>query len=157
MWTLLAAMVILTGFVGVVFPALPGLPLIWAGVALWAVGTHTTAAWICLGICAVIAAAGMVAQYVLPGRRMAERGVPRTTLLVGALLGVIGFFLIPVVGLLVGFVAGVFLTELARLGSTARAWPSTKHALAAVGWSMLIEFLAGLLVTAVWVGTLVLA
>jgi hypothetical protein len=49
----------------------------------------------------------------------------------------------------------VYLAELARLGR-ARAWPSARHALTAVGWSILIELAAGLLATAVWVGALVL-
>ena len=34
--------------------------------------------------------------------------------------------------------------------------PSARHALTAVGWSILIELAAGLLATAVWVGALVL-
>ena len=49
--------------------------------------------------------------------------------------------MIPVVGLLVGFVLGVYLAELRRVGSEA-AWPATRHALKAVGLSMLIELVA---------------
>ena len=32
------------------------------------------------------------------------------------MLGIVGFFVVPVVGLLLGFVLGVYLAELARLG-----------------------------------------
>jgi hypothetical protein len=62
----------------------------------------------------------------------------------------VGFFVIPVVGLVVGFVAGIYLSELARLGSAA-AWPATKAALRAVGLAVLIELAAGLVATAVFV------
>ena len=40
------------------------------------------------------------------------------------LLGVVGFFVVPVVGLFLGFVLGVYLAELRRVGAAA-AWPST--------------------------------
>jgi hypothetical protein len=72
-------------------------------------------------------------------------------------LGVVGFFVIPVVGLLIGFVLGIYLAELARLGGHEAAWPSTRRALAAVGWSIVIEMATGLLAAAVWVGALILA
>ena len=75
--------------------------------------------------------------------------VPWTSLTLGALLGIVGFFVIPVIGLPIGFVLGVYLTELARLGS-AQAWTSTRHALAAVGLSMLIEFISSLIAAAIW-------
>jgi hypothetical protein len=50
----------------------------------------------------------------------------------------------------------VFLAERVRLGSGDRAWVSTRHALSAVGWSIMIELGAGLLATAAWIVGLVL-
>jgi hypothetical protein len=61
---------------------------------------------------------------------------------------------IPVVGVLVGFPVGVYAAERVRLGP-AGAWPSTKEALRAVGVSILIELVAGVLATGVWVVGLV--
>ena len=46
----------------------------------------------------------------------------------GAVLGIIGFFVIPVMGLLIGFVLGVYLAELANRRDQRLAWTSTKHA-----------------------------
>jgi len=63
-----------------------------------------------------------------------------------------GFFVVPVVGLILGFVLGVYTAERVRLGSHATAWPSTMHALKAVGLSILIELAAGLLLAAAWLG-----
>ena len=51
---------------------------------------------------------------------------------------------------------GVWLAEAARL-DTARAWPSTKAAVGAVGLSILIELAAGLLATAVFIGGVLMA
>nr|WP_284290737.1 DUF456 family protein [Angustibacter aerolatus] len=50
-------------------------------------------------------------KYVLPGRRLKDAGVPWWTTLAGVALGVVGFFVVPVVGLLLGFVLGVYLAE----------------------------------------------
>jgi len=61
----------------------------------------------------------------------------------------VGFFVIPVVGLLVGFVLGVYLSELQRVGRRG-AWPATKAAVKAVGLSMLIELTAAMAAAAVW-------
>ena len=46
-------------------------------------------------------------------------------MLAGALLGIVGFFVIPVVGLVIGFVVGVYLAEWYRLRDVARAWRAT--------------------------------
>lgn len=155
--TLIAAVLIVVGIAGVLLPVLPGLALIVAGVAVWAVPRGDALGWSVLGLAAGIVVVGSIAKYLLPGRRMRDSGVPGRTIAAGALLGVIGFFVIPVLGLFLGFVLGVYLAELTRLGDRALAWPSTRHALLAVGVSILIELGAGLLATGVWIGGLVLA
>ena len=99
-------------------------------------------------------ATGLV-KFLVPNRRLKVAGIPGSTQWVGAALGVIGFFVIPVVGLFIGFVLGVYLAEYRRLGASA-AWPSTKHALRAVGTSILIELVAGVVATFVWVAGVVL-
>ncbi len=76
-------------------------------------------------------------------------------MVLGGVLGIVGFFVIPVVGLIVGFVLGVYLSELQRVGRSA-AWPATKHALIAAGLSVLIELAAALLAASAWVAGLAL-
>src|SRR3954452_22946172 len=144
----------LIGLAGVVVPFLPGLALVWGGVLLWAVLRHDGLGWTALAVATVLFAVGTVAKYLLPGRRLREAGVPGTTLVVGGILGVVGFFVIPIVGSVLGFVLGVYLAERVRAGAPA-AWPSTRRALAAVGWSMAIELTAGLLIVGTWVAAVV--
>lgn len=154
---MLAAVLVVVGIVGIVVPILPGLVLVVAGVAVWAVARADAVAWIVLGIVVAIVLVGSVVKYLVPGRRLRDSGVPGRTIALGAVLGVVGFFVIPVVGLFIGFVLGIYLAELARLGGHDVAWPSTRKALAAVGWSIVIEMATGLIAAAVWVGALVLA
>ncbi len=154
--TVIAAVLVVVGIVGIVLPVLPGLVLVVAGVAVWAVPRGDAVAWTVLGIVVAIVLIGSVVKYLVPGRALRDSGVPGRTIAAGAVLGVIGFFVIPVVGLFIGFVLGVYLAELARLGGGGAAWPSTRRALAAVGWSVVIEMATGLLAAAVWVGALVI-
>ena len=154
--TIAAGVLILVGLIGVLLPVLPGLLLVLAGIAVWALPRGDAVGWTVLGAATAIVVIGSVAKYLLPGQRLRDSGVPGRTLATGAVLGVVGFFAVPIVGLFVGFVLGVYLAELARLDDRSAAWPSTRRALTAVGWSILIELAAGLLAAAVWIGGLVL-
>lgn len=154
-YTLIAAGLVVVGLVGILLPVLPGPVLIVGGIAVWAVPRGDTVGWVVLGTALGVTALGAVAKYLVPGRRLRAAGVPWWSLAAGAVLGVIGFFVVPVIGLVLGFVAGVFLAERVRLGRTDAAWPSTRQALAAVGWSIMIELGAGLLATAAWIVGLV--
>jgi uncharacterized protein YqgC (DUF456 family) len=153
--TVVAGLLVLTGLVGILVPVLPGLVLVVGGIGLWAVPRNDAVGWTVLGAAVALAVAGSIVKYLLPGRRMRDAGVPSRTLVMGGVLGIVGFFAVPVVGLFLGFVLGVYLAEVGRVGR-ARAWPSARHTLGAVGWSVLIELAAGLLAAAIWVGALVL-
>jgi uncharacterized protein YqgC (DUF456 family) len=148
--TVISGLAIVAGVLGVLIPILPGLLLCWAGVLLWALLGHAGAGgWIAFTIATLIAIAGTVIKYLWPGKRLKNTGVPTSSLVLGGVLGAIGFFVVPVVGLILGFILGVWLAERSRLGP-GRAWPSTRQALAAVGLSMLIEFLAAVAIGVVW-------
>jgi uncharacterized protein YqgC (DUF456 family) len=153
---LLVGLAVLVGLVGIVVPVLPGSVLILAAVLVWALEAATTTGWVVFGAVAVLLVLGAVVKYAVPGRRLKAHGVPSRTLVAGGLLGIAGFFVIPVVGLLVGFVLGVYLSEVHRVGRDL-AWPSTRSALQAVGLSVLIELAAGLLAALAWLVGAVLA
>lgn len=146
----IAGLVILVGLVGVVVPVLPGLALVALALLGWALAVGGSTAWTVAGVGVLVLVAGALLKYLVAGRHLRARGVPNRTLLLGGLLGVVGFFVVPVVGLPLGFVLGVYLAELQRLGRD-EAWPATRHALAAVGLAVLIELGAGLLATGIWV------
>ena len=147
------AVAIAVGLVGILVPILPGSVLILAAVLVWAFEVGGSTAWAVFAVAAVLLVGGGVVKFVLPGRRLKEAGIPGSTQWTGAAFGIVGFFVVPVVGLFLGFVLGVYVAERRRVG--AAAWPSTKAALRAAGLSILIELAAGLLATMVWVGGVV--
>ncbi len=151
----LVALAIAVGLVGVIVPVLPGSLLVLGAILVWAWDLGTPTAWVVFAVATTFIAVGSIVKYVVPGRRLKDNDIPSSTLVLGGLLGVVGFFVIPVIGLLIGFVLGVYLAELQRVGGAA-AWPATKHALKAVGLSILIELAASLFAAATWVVGLVI-
>lgn len=147
---LLAALVIAVGLIGIVVPILPGVILIFGAILVWAFAEGGVAAWAVFAAATVFLLISGIVKYTWPGKNLKDAGVPNRSLLLGGLLAIAGFFLIPLIGIFVGFVAGVYLSELQRLGSHDKAWPSTVHALKAAGLSILIELLGALVASGIW-------
>lgn len=146
----LVALAIAVGLAGILVPVLPGSVLILGGILVWALDVGGATAWAVFATATVILVVGGVVKYLVPNRRLKSVGVPSSTQWVGAAVGIVGFFVVPVIGLFVGFVIGVYAAERHRVGKD--AWPSTKASLRAVGLSILIELVAGVAATLVWVG-----
>lgn len=147
---ILVAVAIAVGIAGIIVPVLPGTILVLGATLVWALEIGTSTGWVVFALCATLLVVGSVVKYLVPGRRLKASGVPHRTLLVGAVLAFVGFFVVPVVGMFIGFVLGVYLAERARVGGS-EAWPSTVHALRAVGVSILIELVAAFLAAVAWV------
>ncbi len=145
------AILIIVGIVGIVVPVVPGLLLAVLGVLLWASETGGSTAWTVFGLCVAIYLAGVVVQLLVPGKRLRAQGVTTWTLLLAVLLGIVGMFVIPVIGFVIGFVGGIFLVEQGRSRNRAQAWARTKNAVGAVMTSMGIELIAGLLIAVTFV------
>ena len=153
----LVALAVAVGLAGILVPFLPGSLLVWAAIAVWAYLVGTTTSWVTLGVVSAVLGAGIAVKYLWPARRMRAADIGGPTLVVGAVAAVIGFFAIPVAGLLIGFVLGVYLAELAQRRDQRRAWSSTKHAVKGVALSVGVELSAALLATAAWVVGVVLS
>lgn len=148
--TFLVALAIAVGLVGILVPLLPGMLLVYGAILVWAVIEHTVASWVTLGIVTVVVGATTVVKYLWPARRMRRAEVPKSTLLAGGLLGIVGFFVVPVFGLVLGFILGVYLAELVRRQDLRRAWSSTVLAVKGVALSMGVEFAGALAAAVIW-------
>ena len=152
---ILVAVAIAVGVAGIIVPVLPGTVLVLGAILVWALVVGTTTAWLVFAFAATFLVLGTVVKYLVPGRQLKSSGVPSRTLVAGGVLAFVGFFVVPVVGMLLGFVLGDVHAERARVGA-AGAWPSTRAALRAVGVSILIELTAAFLAVATWVVGVVL-
>jgi uncharacterized protein YqgC (DUF456 family) len=153
----LVALGIAVGLVGILVPLLPGSILVFAAIAVWAFVERTTVGWVTFGVATAILAAALLVKYLWPARRMKNADVGTWSLLAGGVLGIVGFFVVPVVGLVLGFVLGVYLAELAGRRDQRLAWASTVHAIKGVVLSVGVELVGALLATIVWVAGVLLS
>ena len=125
LWYVLAAVLIVVGVIGTVVPALPGVPLVFAGmlVAAWADGFQHAGLWtlIGLGVLTLIAVAvdffaGLAGAKRVGASRLALIGAAVGTL-VGIFFGIPGLLLGPFLGALIGeLFAGATLRRATGVG-----------------------------------------
>ena len=147
---LVIALLILVGLVGAVVQVIPGGLVVAGAVAVWGVVVGEAVGWTLVAAAVVLALVGLVLKYLLAGRYLQRRCVPNRSLVVGAVAGIVGFFVIPVVGLFVGFIGGTYVSELQRLRDESAARVATVHALKATGISILVELTGALLTAGLW-------
>jgi uncharacterized protein len=147
------AVVMALGLAGTVVPLVPGLILIWAAALGYGflVG-FGTAGLIGMTLITALLVVGTTAKYVLARRGAGATGAPRSTITAAALLGLVGFFVVPVVGFPLGAAIGIFIAERHRLGDSSAAWASTKRVLAGFGRGALVEMGAGVCMIVCWAG-----
>lgn len=153
---LFVGLVIVVGLVGAVIQVYPGLLLVGGAIAVWGLVTGGTLGWTMVAVALSIIVAGMFVKFLIAGRYLGREGVPNRSILIGGLFGIVGFFVIPVIGLFVGFVGGIFLAEWQRLQQPQAAKDATIVALKATGISILVELAAALLLTMAWIVALIL-
>jgi hypothetical protein len=153
---LLVVVALVVAAAGIIVPVLPGTFLALGALLVWAILTGGPIAWGSFAVMALVIGAGQVLKYLLPHKSLTTAGVPGRSILVGGVAAIVGFFLIPVVGLIVGFIGGLYVAEHVRLRDWTLAKQSTWAAMKATGFSILIELGALMVAAAVWAGALVL-
>ena len=110
LYYLLAGALVLAGLAGTVLPALPGLPLMFAGMLLaaWAGGFQEVGGWM-LGLLAVLTVLSLAVDFAATALGAQRVGASRLALIgavigtfAGLMFGIIGVFVGPFLGALVG-------------------------------------------------------
>lgn len=148
--TIVAGVLLAVAALGTVYPVLPGSPLAIATVLAWAWVLGSTASWAAGLTAAAIAAAGWSASAVFTGRELKQQQVPKRSIAVAVLAAIVGMFLIPVVGLFVGFGLGLLVSEIVRRRELGAALRSSAATLRATGLGILVEFALVCLAASVW-------
>ncbi|KUG60296.1 DUF456 domain-containing protein [Nesterenkonia jeotgali] len=155
--TVLVGLLLVLGALGVVLPILPGSLLIIITLIVWAVLLGGPVVWTAALLGVVLAVIGWGSSTVLTGRSLHRQQIPRGPILIAIGTGLIGIFVLPPLGLFIGFAAGLFCAEFVRRDRDFRAaGTASLYALRAVGLGILLEFLlAGLAISAFLIGSLV--
>ncbi|WP_232549391.1 DUF456 domain-containing protein [Propioniciclava soli] len=153
----IAVVLTVVGVCGIVVPVLPGSITALAGLLVWALfGGAGTTGWVVFAVGTLLLAAGASAQLLITGRRLRQRAIPNRSVAVGLVCGVVGLFVIPFVGLPVGFVVGLLAMEWARVRELRTALSTSWAALTSVGLGMVVELACALAAaTTLLVGILV--
>jgi hypothetical protein len=149
---LLVSLVMAVGVVGTVVPLVPGLGLVAAAAVGYGLATGFGADGIvATTVIVALGLAGTAAGVLVPGRAAGRTGATRSSLALGALGAVVGFFVVPVVGLPLGGALGIYVGERLRSGEGAVAWRTTRATLLAFGLASLLQLLAGIAMVLTWV------
>jgi len=148
--TVLAGLLLAVAAIGTVYPVLPGSPLAIVTLLAWAWVMGSQAAWVAAAVGVVITAAGWSASAALTGRELKRQRIPKRSIAVAMVAAVIGMFAIPVVGLFVGFAAGLLVSEYVRRRDLHVALASSVQTIKATGIGILAEFALVCLAGSVW-------
>lgn len=134
LWIVAAALIII-GLAGTIIPALPGIPMIFAGawVAAW-IGHFEHIGWVTLTLLAILTVLGLVVDWVAQTMGAKKAGASKYGLagtvvgtVIGMFMGIVGIFLMPLVG---AFVGEIIARRDVRVATN-------------VGWATWIGMLAG--------------
>src|SRR5688572_8235765 len=140
------------GIAGTILPIVPGLALVAGAALVYGLSAgFGSAGGVAFGVIVALGVAGTVAGLWLPHRAAGAAGATRSSLLLGVVGAIAGCFLIPLIGLPVGGVAGIYLGERLRTQDARLAWVTTKATLKGFGVAALVQLAAGLLMAATWV------
>src|SRR5665647_3150127 len=109
--TVVAGVLLAVAVFGTVYPLLPGSPVALVTLIAWGWVLGSAASWTAAGIGALLVCVGWSASALLTGRKLKREKIPRRSILVAVLAGIVGMFVIPLFGLLIGFAAGLFVSE----------------------------------------------
>jgi uncharacterized protein YqgC (DUF456 family) len=152
-WLALGIVLVAAGLAGLILPALPGMPLVFAGaVAIAAADGFTRVGYVSLAVLAVLAAAGMVLDH-LAGVLGARRFGASRWGIIGSLAGLVVGLPFGLVGIVFGPALGALALEFARDRELRRA--------ARAGTGVLVGFVLGTIgkyaIASVMIGLLALA
>jgi uncharacterized protein YqgC (DUF456 family) len=139
------------GLFGTIVPVVPGLALSLAAMVLYGVvsgfGSYGLVA---VAVGAALFAFGTFLGVRIPQKHAAATGLRRSDQALALVLGVIGFFVIPVVGFPVGFVLGVFLAQYRRSRDFEVAKDATVVTLKALLKASAAQFACGCAMFTTW-------
>ncbi|MGO0123292.1 DUF456 domain-containing protein [Desulfothermobacter acidiphilus] len=146
---IVAVLFFLAGLVGILFPVLPGVPLVFLGILAFGLltGWHNFTWYFCLAQAVFVAAAFLI-DYLATAWGVRRQGGSRLAAW-GSVLGLLaGVLLLGPLGIVVGPFLGAFLAEL--LPSRGDVYRALR-----VGWGSLVGLLGGTLIKLLLAATMI--
>jgi len=140
------------GLIGIVFPVVPDLILIWAS----ALGYGLIIDWgehgpIYFTVISVLGLVGLATEFWVSGIGAKRGGASGGAILLGAVLAVVAFFVAGPIGAVVALLLGIFIVEYIRKKDVESASQAMIGAGLGCGASLVIKLLLGLGMVVTWV------
>jgi uncharacterized protein YqgC (DUF456 family) len=147
----LIAGTILLGVVGTIVPLLPGLALVWVAALVWGLATDFgTAGTLAMVVITFLFGIGAYLSLRIPQRTAAAEGLSIRGMIFGVMLAIAVGIVIPVVGIPVGFVLGVWIVRIAETGNSGAAFRSALATTGALVKASAAQFGIGIAMGVVW-------
>jgi uncharacterized protein YqgC (DUF456 family) len=147
----LTAGVIVIGVVGTIVPLLPGLALVWAAALVWGLlTTFGTVGVVAMSAITILFGTGIYLGLRIPQKSAAAQGLSIRGTIFGVALAVGMGIVIPVIGIPLGFVLGVWIVCIAESGDAPAAFASALATTAALLRASAAQFGIGVAMGAVW-------
>lgn len=149
--TVLAAIAMAIGLAGTIVPVLPGLTVVWAAALIYGlvVGFGVGGAAVMAALTALLIVS-FGTGLLIPKRLADGADVGRWSQLIALVGAVVGFFVVPVVGLVLGALIGLFLAEYANHRTAPAAWAATVAVAKGFGLSALVDLALGVVMITLW-------
>ncbi len=147
----LAFLVMVVGLIGTLIPVLPSIELIWLAALGYGIfsGWGTWGPWL-FGLLTIILIIGEFVMWWLGNTTSRQTGASWAAIAASIVLGLIGIFIIPIVGALLGAMLGVFLVELYRRRDWREAMKATTGVLYGAGLSFGAQIVIALVMMGIW-------
>ena len=140
----LIALFLVVGLVGTVVPILPGTLLIWLAILFYALangfGAIGVGAFVAISLIALVTGTADIWLTLIGAKK---GGASRRALLYGVIGALIGTVLLPLLGTIIGYAAGVLFGEYQRQGDWDLAVKASVGGLAGWGVAAAVQFAGG--------------
>lgn len=148
----LAVVFIVIGLIGTVVPMLPGTLLIWLTILVYAILTgFTSVTPLSFAVLTVIALVTGTADFWMSLLGARTGGASKRAILFGLVGAIVGTFVIPLFGTIIGYGLGVLLGEYQKRGDWQAALRAGLSGLAGWGIATIVQLAGGLLMFAIFV------
>ena len=151
---LLGLILILVGFVGIIIPFIPGIPIMWLGaLAYGAMTGFRELTWPWMLIITLIALASITLDFILSAIMARKFGGSRLASLGSLLGGILGTLYLGAFGALLGAFGGAALTDLPVNRSIRKALRSGAGAVVGFVLALMVDLTSGIAILAIYLLT----
>ncbi|HKZ44557.1 MAG TPA: DUF456 domain-containing protein [Anaerolineales bacterium] len=152
--TILNIVILLTmlvGLLGLLIPIFPGLVVIWVGALAYGIITgFEFPAWLIFSILTVIMITGSLLDNVVMGKQAHKQGASWLSIILAILFGIVGTFIIPIIGGFLGAILALFIAEWIRRKNWRDAINATSGLAVGCGWAIVLRFGLGIVMIVLW-------